>query len=45
MWPDDEFGSEGMTVEEEMETVRAILLNPAAGEGAGEDVRGQSAKK
>ena len=26
-----------MAVDEEMETVRAILLNPAAGEGAGEE--------
>ena len=34
VWPGDEFGHEGMTVDEEMETIRAILLNPVAGETA-----------
>lgn len=32
VWPGEEFGQDGMSVDEEMESVRDILLNPAAGE-------------
>ena len=31
VWPGAEFGSSGMSVDEEMDGVREILLNPAAG--------------
>lgn len=32
VWPDDAFGGSGMSVEEELDTIKAILFNPAAGE-------------
>ena len=32
VWPEAEFGTSGMSVEEEMDSVRDILLNPAAGQ-------------
>ena len=31
VWPDEGFGREGISVDEEMETMKAILFNPAAG--------------
>ena len=31
VWPDEGFGREGMSVGEELETLKAILFDPAAG--------------
>lgn len=31
MWPGEEFGSPGLSVDEEMDIIRDILLNPVAG--------------
>ena len=41
VWPDDVFGRGGMSVEEEMEAIKNILFNPAAGEGERERERGR----
>ena len=32
VWPGAEFGSHGISVDDEMEVVKEILFNPAAGE-------------
>ena len=32
VWPEVEFGGSGMSVDEEMDGIRDILLNPAAGD-------------
>ncbi len=31
VWPNDVFGSDGVSVDEEMELIRNILLDPSAG--------------
>ena len=28
MWPDDVFGSDGMTLSQELDTLRELLMNP-----------------
>ena len=32
VWPDEEFGSNGMTTEEEVESLQRLLFNPSSGE-------------
>ena len=32
VWPGEEFGSPGVSVDDEMEIMREILFNPAAGQ-------------
>ena len=31
VWPDDAFGHSGMSADEEVDTIKSILFNPAAG--------------
>jgi len=31
VWPDDVFGHSGMSADEELDTIKSILFNPAAG--------------
>ena len=45
IWADDVFGRDGMSVEEEMEAIKNILFNPAAGEGGEEGGRGAGGER
>ena len=31
VWPDDVFGCHGISVDDELEVIRSILMNPSAG--------------